>query len=512
MAEKMMILTNNYRFGEDIRTMADWSSAGIEIVSVEYNGAIGLEQFSFFKPRIVLLDSMVPIIGTDKFVEEMTKITSDFLVILLDDLKTCISDIQNIYRVIDKSAINGTILKNTVLDAVAVLNRDFADSEEYDVDDHFTKIQEVLGKGGFSIAELRYLRESVGLLLTPQITILLPRPARKLDTPVSKNLVKNISNILKEYNGGEAFVMEDGVLCIFINKIQGTSTERIYDTLLFSIRRALLNEHPIQWTFILSRQISLRKLETEFADYREVYNYGYFCSELQIMKKEYISVRSLVKNDKNLFYLDTLIQVVDRGEDNEITEIFQALYMDYLKKLMDMEKMREWRRILELLYLSFRELYGLGEEEISGKVLGNKYHTIEEEREAYEGLFHTLHAEITKEDKKINSLMFNVVEILIESYGKELSLQAVAEKVNIAPTYLSHLFRKEMKITFSDYLTEVRIWAAKRMLLDEELKIHEIALKAGFSDNRYFSKVFKKNTGKSPSEYRRRVKPEREEE
>ena len=103
MVEKMMILTSSYHFAEEIRTMVDWSSCGMEIVSVEYNGAIGLEQFAYFKPRIILLDSMVPIIGTDKFVEEMTKVCPDFLVILLDDLKTSISNIQNIYRVIDKS-------------------------------------------------------------------------------------------------------------------------------------------------------------------------------------------------------------------------------------------------------------------------------------------------------------------------------------------------------------------------------------------------------------------------
>ena len=72
-----------------------------------------------------------------------------------------------------------------------------------------------------------------------------------------------------------------------------------------------------------------------------------------------------------------------------------------------------------------------------------------------------------------------------------MSLQSVAEEVNIATTYLSHLFKKEMQLTFSDYLTMIRIVAAKRMLYENRRKIHEIAIDVGFSDNRYFSRVFK---------------------
>ena len=57
-------------------------------------------------------------------------------------------------------------------------------------------------------------------------------------------------------------------------------------------------------------------------------------------------------------------------------------------------------------------------------------------------------------------------------------LQSVAEEVNIATTYRSHLFKKEMQLTFSDYLTMIRIVAAKRMLYENRRKIHEIAIDA----------------------------------
>ena len=332
MVEKMMILTSSYHFAEEIRTMVDWSSCGMEIVSVEYNGAIGLEQFAYFKPRIILLDSMVPIIGTDKFVEEMTKVCPDFLVILLDDLKTSISNIQNIYRVIDKSKVEPEELKQTVLDAVGSLNKNFDKTEEYDMEERFKTLQNLLGAGELTIARLQELRDNAGLLLTPQVSILLPRPVEPLDKPYSKNLLKSIWNILSENSGGEVFVMDDGVLCILINDIQSSSTERVYENLLFDLRRTLMNEYSMQWTFILSNPISLRKLEKEYGSYRELYDYGYFRSELQILKKEYIVTKSLVKKDKkSQSFYQMMVEAMTGGEDEELQAAFKMLYMDYLR-------------------------------------------------------------------------------------------------------------------------------------------------------------------------------------
>ena len=504
MVEKMMILTSSYHFAEEIRTMVDWSSCGMEIVSVEYNGAIGLEQFAYFKPRIILLDSMVPIIGTDKFVEEMTKVCPDFLVILLDDLKTSISNIQNIYRVIDKSKVEPEELKQTVLDAVGSLNKNFDKTEEYDMEERIKTLQNLLGAGELTIARLQELRDNAGLLLTPQVSILLPRPVEPLDKPYSKNLLKSIWNILSENSGGEVFVMDDGVLCILINDIQSSSTERVYENLLFDLRRTLMNEYSMQWTFILSNPISLRKLEKEYGSYRELYDYGYFRSELQILKKEYIVTKSLVKKDKkSQSFYQMMVEAMTGGEDEELQAAFKMLYMDYLKKSMNMEELYLWRHALELFYHSLICLYGFQDfMELDASVFDQAYHTIEDEKEAFLREFMTLQALIQKSDKKINSLIFKIITILVEGYSGDLSLQSVAEEVNIATTYLSHLFKKEMQLTFSDYLTMIRIVAAKRMLYENRRKIHEIAIDVGFSDNRYFSRVFKKSTGISPSEYK----------
>jgi two-component system response regulator YesN len=87
-------------------------------------------------------------------------------------------------------------------------------------------------------------------------------------------------------------------------------------------------------------------------------------------------------------------------------------------------------------------------------------------------------------------------------YAENVSLHSVAEAVYISEYYLSHLFRKEMNTTFSDYLSRVRIHKAREILKnDRDIRIQEIIELVGFNDPAYFAKSFKRLTGVSPREY-----------
>ena len=94
-----------------------------------------------------------------------------------------------------------------------------------------------------------------------------------------------------------------------------------------------------------------------------------------------------------------------------------------------------------------------------------------------------------------------------DNYSREdFSFQDAAGHVNLSVPHLSRMFRREMGVTFIDYLTGVRIRKAIELLQNDELKIYEIAELTGYANQHYFSNVFKKNLGVSPAEYRRLIK------
>jgi len=89
------------------------------------------------------------------------------------------------------------------------------------------------------------------------------------------------------------------------------------------------------------------------------------------------------------------------------------------------------------------------------------------------------------------------------NYNKNINLKNIAENVNLNPAYLSSLFKKELGINFIDYLNGLRVEKARELLLETNLMTYEIAENVGFSEETYFSKVFKSVVGTSPTEFRK---------
>lgn len=90
-----------------------------------------------------------------------------------------------------------------------------------------------------------------------------------------------------------------------------------------------------------------------------------------------------------------------------------------------------------------------------------------------------------------------------EHYASAITLEEVSAIIGFNATYFSALFKKETGMNFLEYVTEVRIKAAKQLLSDSRKGILDISHEVGYSDFKHFTKQFKKVTGLTPSEYRK---------
>ena len=89
------------------------------------------------------------------------------------------------------------------------------------------------------------------------------------------------------------------------------------------------------------------------------------------------------------------------------------------------------------------------------------------------------------------------------NYGEDITLNSVADHVFLNRDYLSRQFKKEVGVTFSEYLLELRMKEALRLLRGSDLRIGEIAERVGVSNVSHFTSVFKKQYQITPSEARR---------
>lgn len=89
-------------------------------------------------------------------------------------------------------------------------------------------------------------------------------------------------------------------------------------------------------------------------------------------------------------------------------------------------------------------------------------------------------------------------------FQRDLSLVECAADVGISPYYLSHIFKERTGQTFIEYLSEKRIEEAKLLALNERFTIKDIAERVGYLNTTYFCKVFKRVTGQTIGEYRKK--------
>ncbi len=94
-------------------------------------------------------------------------------------------------------------------------------------------------------------------------------------------------------------------------------------------------------------------------------------------------------------------------------------------------------------------------------------------------------------------------DFLVENYTQDINLNLIANNLNYSSSYLTKIFCQVYDCTPSKYITNLRIAHAQRMLLhNPELSIRQIGEMVGYHDQGYFSRIFKKQTGISPFEYR----------
>ena len=109
-------------------------------------------------------------------------------------------------------------------------------------------------------------------------------------------------------------------------------------------------------------------------------------------------------------------------------------------------------------------------------------------------------------DEELNpSVLESIIEEIRKNYKDNITLTKLAERYNISAGHLSSLLKEELGMPFSEYITSKRIQRAKELLDDESLSVDAIAIEVGYKDYFYFTKVFKKAVGISPSKYRKNL-------
>ena len=222
---------------------------------------------------------------------------------------------------------------------------------------------------------------------------------------------------------------------------------------------------------------------------------------------------AIINKDEHQLILKTIKAFKHFGKD-EVKERIDLIFNNY--NLRDERSMLRLLVIVSNIYteaLNFFENNGGNIENVYGDPI-ERYRDIllqETSEKVGEKLFIFLkkiidYLQIQKYDR-FNNIIQKAKNYINENYYKNsLSLKDVANHINLAVCYFSSIFSKQLGQTYRDYLADLRINKAKEFMEASNFMDYEICLKVGYNNPTYFSTIFKRKTGFTPSEYRNLVR------
>ena len=195
------------------------------------------------------------------------------------------------------------------------------------------------------------------------------------------------------------------------------------------------------------------------------------------------------------------VKALDTGAVCEAAEIVKDRILKNREPLNPKAVKKTYIKLLEAFHACLRE------ENLNVENESDPYPRVFESEDIYEvqscieSYFkECLEKVICLSEEKGRSCIREILDYINSHYDRDISLQWMADRFGLNPSYFSRFFKKETGESFIGYLTKVRI-EKSRVLLAKGVKAAEVAEKVGYPNYTYFSKLFKKVAGVSPSEY-----------
>ncbi|HEX7057984.1 MAG TPA: response regulator [Bacilli bacterium] len=195
------------------------------------------------------------------------------------------------------------------------------------------------------------------------------------------------------------------------------------------------------------------------------------------------------------------IDYVRLGDWQSVHQALRQLLEHFEKTGVNLVEAQQ--RLLEALLMIFRLLHDLGFE-VEMPLLSYQAQNYQQLSAELQGIIAKLTSATDALKNRVEpDVTQQIKRFIIEHADRDVSLEAIAERFGLSPFYISKIFKEQIGINYIDFLTESRIEKAKNLLANSELSLKEITYQIGYNDPNYFSRVFKKVCGVSPTEYRK---------
>lgn len=247
------------------------------------------------------------------------------------------------------------------------------------------------------------------------------------------------------------------------------------------------------------------------------------CYDVLNAKKSYreamLALQALSKSSDFILHIDDIIEEYEEnieldekiafdicakaagGDVNSTLITFDKVFSQIVESTGDIDKIKDKCIILAVDFSKHFSSITKDFRVVLGKIMASN--NLDEIRGTLRKYIEKIAEKVSiSHQEKVNSIIDKANEYLYKNYSRDISLDEIARVVNLSPYYFSRFYKEQSGINFIDRLIAIRIEKAKEYFENTDYSIKEVAGLVGYPDPNYFSKLFKKMTGYTATEYK----------
>lgn len=510
---------------EGIRSKIDWEGSGFTFAGEATDGEIALSMIQEIKPDILITDIKMPFMDGLELATVIKKTQPWIKIIILsghdefdyakkaisigiDDylLKPFISDevltaLKKAATQIDKERAqlsNISKMKEDLKSRDVLLKKEFLNNLIHASTD-MSNIMQKCNELGIDLLS-RYYKVLISKISSKSSNIQNQEEACSLLNGYASSWEQTVS----------FFHHSNQLICICKSATQNDLEENVYRIAESIDHIATQNPDCCVITSIGKTVEHLSSISESYEDAKKILSLSNFENQSRIISSDDIKLNNNSFNFTDFKENDPLVDRLKYANKSDLDVIIQES-LDLIHNNPGQFKVFASYLLVDLIFAVSKLIENLGGniKDLKPEIVHQDFidNSVNSEEHFTKTVKEVLNFALTYRDSKMTGRYGDIIlkakKFIDANYADQnTTLTTVAQEVCLSPNHFSTIFSQECKTTFIEYLTNVRIENAKRLIKTTDMKGYDIAYECGFSDPHYFSYIFKKITGLTPREYK----------
>ena len=533
---KVLIIDDEPIIRKGLRNIINWRNFGCDVVGEARDGHEGGELIHRLLPDIIITDIKMPEVDGLSMLREIKSLVPDSKIIILTGYR----DFEYVHEALQLGAFDFLLKPSKIEKLTSVISRAVKELKfQRERTEEFQKLK-VLFQQNIPVLREKLLYDVIyeinsneedilGKLELFDITpdnfymLIIQNDAEDTDTEISQydrhlyqfGIINTFSEVFSESFKVISITLNNmGIAFLVMPFVNAADVIDLIDNRCSYLQDIIRNCFGFTVTIAVSSEgMVLTQLPLKFKECREALEHKFYLGNNSIIFHSDMNTFFKYDDHSLLEKLQkALLEGVKSGNLSSVKERLNDIFSyvkgtdptgkEYIKDFF-------WNTISSINNIRLSLPSGDNDKKVEYRELSGLYGLIEKCSNAdelnmiLEEAAYNVAAKVNSyNNKSIKLILRKAVEYLQMHYFEQVTLNEVAEYAYVSTYYISRMFKREMGKNFVDCLNEIRIDKAKEMLKDVRYKTYEVAEKVGIPDSHYFSRLFKKYVGVTPTEFR----------